>query len=578
MLWSAGLLLLVVAYFGFLASRAGSVVDVVYPEDGHITEASNIFVYGSTDPRAHIVVNGQRAMIHENGAFLALTPLWPGPNRVVTAAIGPRGTAIDHRTVVRLPPLASMPDIPTAIRSESISPAMDLVLLGGDALSVSFQGSPGGKATFAVGRSDAISMHELDPSRTGGLRGIYVGEYRLGHISFSAQAITCTVLGTDGQTLSATAPGKVTVWKADPPVVAETLDGAVLRESPEGQHLMQLPSGVKLHVVGRVGEYSKIRVAPTMEAWVLSRSIRSTQAGTPAEGDALKVSAHRSKDATQVRVALTTRLPYYVTQQIEPGMLILTIYGVRSRPKAVERDPEETLLSSMEAVLDGPVFQLKLDLNLRQQWGYRTFYEGKTLVLQIRHPPLVDWGSPFKRRIIAIDPGHGGTDSVTIGPTRLREKDVNLILTLRLRDLLVRAGATVVMTRTEDRTLDLHERVAIAQQQGAEVLVSIHSNSLADGADPRIRHGTSTYYYHPQSRTLAEAIHRALLEHLGLRDDGLRKKSFTLTLPTYMPSVLVEIAYMIYPPEEDLLRRPQFQERVALGIMKGIETFLKQSQ
>ena len=83
----------------YKAGAADAVVDVVYPGDGHVTKASRIFVFGSAMPGAHIVVNGLRATTYENGAFLAVISLQPGPNQVVTVAKSPRGTAVDRRKV-----------------------------------------------------------------------------------------------------------------------------------------------------------------------------------------------------------------------------------------------------------------------------------------------------------------------------------------------------------------------------------------------------------------------------------------------------------------------------------------------
>lgn len=572
-------LLLVLAVFPTRATFAGPHLDVVYPKDGHITTASTIFVFGTAPLNTDILVNGQRATTYENRSFLAVIPLRPGPNLILTVAKGLQRTAVDRRMVRRIPPLASVPDTPTLIRPESLYPSSDAALLPGDVLRVSFQGSPGGKATFAVGRGETIPMQEVDPASTGGMRGIYTGEYSPGPGVQTSEVITFTLLGKDGAGVKATAPGKLTVWEPDPPFAAKTLDGAVLRESPDGRRLGELPAGVKLHVVGRLGEETKTRLSPTLVAWVLNRSIRALPKGTPADGDVLEVNVRDSKESTQVRVSLTANLPFIVIQQTRPEVLVLTIYAVRSAPATISRNPEVTLISSVEAGQDGPgTFQLKIRLNLTQQWGYQISYEENALILAIRRSPKVDERSPVAGRIIALDAGHGGEETGSVGPTRLAEKDVNLAIALRLRDLLVRRRATVVMTRTEDRYVALDERVTIARQAGAELLVSIHSNMPADGEDPRLRHGTGTYYYHPQSRALAESVQRALLERFGLRDDGVREGSFVLTRPTQMPAILVEIAYMTYPPEEALLRHPAFQTRAAMALMNSIEAFLRDGQ
>src|SRR5205807_4140288 len=92
---------------------------------------------------------------------------------------------------------------------------------------------------------------------------------------------------------------------------------------------------------------------------------------------------------------------------------------------------------------------------------------------------------------IVIDPGHGGHDTGTIGPTGYREKDLVLDVSLRLGKLLEkRLGADVIYTRDDDTFIPLDTRTAIANQEQADLFVSVHANS---SSDPDAR-GVETYY------------------------------------------------------------------------------------
>lgn len=560
------------------AGAGSATVDVVYPGNGHVTRAARIFVFGSAEPEARVLVNNARATTYENGAFLVVIPLQPGLNHVVTVATSLKGTAVDQRAVVRTPPETTMPETPTMIRPESLSPAQDMAVLPSDIVTVSFQGSPGGSASFAVGSSTPVPMQETRPANAGGVGGMYMGRYTPGSAGTTHEPITVTLTGTDGTAVTAIARGRLTVLSPEPPLVVEVLDRTVLRESPDGRRLGELPAGVRLQVIGRIGASTKIRLGATAAGWVPTASVRPVAEGAESTGDVLDVRTIRIDGTTQIRIPLTLRLPFVVSQRTRPEELTITVYGVPSAPTSVRVVPDGDLVSAVEVMpADPDSFSLKIRLNTNQQWGNRAFYEGDTLVLAIRRPPDVNPLAPLLGRRIAVDAGHGGVASGAIGPTRLREKEANLAIALRLRDLLERAGAKVVLTRTDDRDVDLFERVALAERDGAEMFLSIHNNALPDDQDPFWRHGTGTYFYHPQSRALAEAIQGAMLDELKLRDDGIWEGNFVVTRATGMPSVLVEIAYVMYPPEEMLLRDPLFQGRVAMALLKGVESFFRQN-
>ena len=131
------------------------------------------------------------------------------------------------------------------------------------------------------------------------------------------------------------------------------------------------------------------------------------------------------------------------------------------------------------------------------------------------------------------------------------------------------------MTRSGDTSLGLYERTTLAEESGAEILVSIHNNAFPDGVNPFVNNGTSTYYFHPRSAALASLVQRGLLGEMGLRDLGMGRGNFALVRPTWMPAVLTEGAFMMIPAQEQGLRTPSFQEAYARGIALGIQEYLR---
>jgi N-acetylmuramoyl-L-alanine amidase CwlD len=191
------------------------------------------------------------------------------------------------------------------------------------------------------------------------------------------------------------------------------------------------------------------------------------------------------------------------------------------------------------------------------------------------------WSMPLSGMVIAIDPGHGGIDGGAVSKDGIIEKNINLAIALVLRDYLQQVGAYVVMTREIDDDLadiirggrqrqDLERRVKRVNDSGADLLVSIHMNSVPSS---RYR-GAQTFYQpnvHPESRRLAEMIQTELIRQLQNTDRAIvpRDNIFLLN-HAQMPAVLVEVGFLSHPEEAGLLATDSYQRKVAEAIYRGI--------
>jgi N-acetylmuramoyl-L-alanine amidase/type II secretory pathway predicted ATPase ExeA len=216
---------------------------------------------------------------------------------------------------------------------------------------------------------------------------------------------------------------------------------------------------------------------------------------------------------------------------------------------------------------------------------------------------------------IAIDPGHGGYDTGTIGPHGLLEKNLCLDVALRLGQLIEQdiPGAEVIYTRKDDRYVRLEDRTAIANRANADLFVSIHANS----SDRREARGVETYSlslaapqestilaarenalaqssFHDlpelikkitlnemmaESRLLAVDIQNALSQSLqlvspGETNRGVKQAPFIVLTDANMPAVLSEISFVNNPSDENLLLESAQRQRVAEGLFRGIAAFL----
>ena len=195
-------------------------------------------------------------------------------------------------------------------------------------------------------------------------------------------------------------------------------------------------------------------------------------------------------------------------------------------------------------------------------------------MIKVRKTPRIEAANPLNGIKIAIDAGHGGDEYGATGPTGVREKDVNLDISKKLKKELENRGAQVIMTRTDDTDIPLKERPLIAQKEDALILLSIHANALSDGANPYEKHGTSVFYYNAESVELAKLLRDFLTKELDTKDDGVARYSLVMTRPSMPLSVLIEVAYMINPEDYAKLLDENFRQKAANAITNAIETYL----
>ena len=209
------------------------------------------------------------------------------------------------------------------------------------------------------------------------------------------------------------------------------------------------------------------------------------------------------------------------------------------------------------------------------------------------------------RKLIVLDPGHGGNDPGATGYNGLKEKDVVLSVARLVKQHLKNYNADVLLTRSTDDFITLKNRAIFANSRKADLFVSIHCNA----SDNRTASGTRSYIYDrvASSKEAAEAakfenkntgaleflmndLRKSAFEYLSIEAagniqqnliSGLKLKwlpteraPFYVIANTNMPSVLVEIAFISNPREEEKLDNPEFKEKVAESMASGIIQYL----
>jgi N-acetylmuramoyl-L-alanine amidase len=364
------------------------------------------------------------------------------------------------------------------------------------------------------------------------------------------------------------------VWDPDPPE-RNGNERHIGRTGPGGGPFHYVwRNGTELELTGeRDGTY-RVRLADDLTAWSPANKIELRPAGTPPpESRIATVRMDPQPGWIDVRVALTRRLPYAVEEG--DRTLSLVVFGGISQANFLQHGRVDPFLERGEwSQPDDRRFRLDLHL-AASPWGYETYWDRGDLVLRVRRPPTIDPARPLAGLTVAVDPGHGGADRFTMGPTGLTEADANLWISHPLREALEREGARVLMTRMTDSTVSLVQRTNLAEHEDAHIFISVHNNAFPDGVNPWANNGTSVYYTHPRAAGLAWATHEELLAELGLRDIGVGRGDFHVTRMTWAPSILTETMFMMIPEQEAALRDPAVQRRIAEAHVRGLVRWLR---
>jgi len=298
--------------------------------------------------------------------------------------------------------------------------------------------------------------------------------------------------------------------------------------------------------------------------------------------------------------------------------------------RLAQYDPKtiRVVIEHTEAIMMNPLAKgvsLYVDLSLRSA--------GKEIplvpnpILQppaVQSPPLIAALPPLitmaprdrSKKVIVIDPGHGGKDSGAIG-NGYREKDIVLQIGLELSAQLRELGYTVHMTRSNDTFIELKDRTKFANDKLADLFLSIHANAVPKSSDVNNAYGIETYYLSPgrsdramrvaalenqedmgamgaygklsflnvlnsekiiASNKLAIDIQKGVLGTLRkqfstVKDNGVREAPFWVLVGAQMPAILLETGYISNPEESSRIADSKYQKTMVSGMIEGVKHY-----
>lgn len=555
------------------------------------TSSDRMFFLGSAPPDGNVLVNGQPIQRSPAGHFAPRFSLNMGENififryqnqekqikvnRISRQANLPNGLAFTEGSLSPAVNIARLPGELICFSAIAPTNATVSVKLGNQNIPLYPQGKnvelPSNLAVLAD-QNQPIPPTPLDK---GGLKvmGKYEGcvvATEAGELGFPEFQLTA-----NGNTVSQVSQGRISILTPANLEIAEVIvDAGVARTGPSTDHsrLTPLPKGTLATITGREGDWVRLDYG----GWIKAEEVRISRVSVPPKSIIRSVSARQISGATQVIFPLQVPVPVSVQQG--DRTFTLTLYNTTAQTDIIRLD-DNPLISRLDWQQVAPN-QVQYTFNLKsgQQWGYQLKYEGTSLVLTLRHSPTSSsqTGKPLAGITILLDPGHGGTESGAAGPNGYLEKNVNLSVSRLLRDELVARGATVYMTREDDSTLSLPERMAMIDRVQPAIALSIHYNALPDYGDAFNTKGVGTFWYHPQAHSLAVFLQKYMVQKLNRPSYGVFWNNLALTRPHSAPSVLLELGFMSNPFEFEWVTNPQEQSKLAATLADGITEWFKQ--
>ena len=561
-------------------------------------------ILGRTSPDSKVTIGGKPARLFATGIFVRdQVPLELGENHIAVIATARDGRRLERVVTLNCaaegPVSPEPPERRLEIVADSIEPARNIVLSRGDIWELSFRGTPGQNAEYRFANADWQPMTEVfsKESKTSGL-------YRAGLVAvpgtesagepvrFRLQRNSDSTNGsriTGEPVVEVTSKARVGFWDgATLRLVRVKEDGTPVSFGIHevrlgGPYLAELPGGTLLRVTGMQGNNYHVRLSSDLDGWVASRDVELAPSGTQMPHLAFTdLSAYGDDAVDYVSIPYPSRVPFSVSPTISLGgraAVAIDFFGAHHAATWLSHRPTaKTVREVTVQQVAADRLRVCVELHGQQLWGYKWSVTNNSLRLSIRRPPKLAAPpvSPLKGLKIALEPGHGGSNSGARGVSGSQEKDINRLAVAELARQFKAAGATPVIVRENDEDSSLGERVRRAIAANADFFISVHANSAGHERGYLRVSGTSTYYKWPFCRDLSDAIHTRLLDITKLDDFGNvgNFNYYPIRANTWMPSMLVEQAFMSNPEDEAKMLDPAFRREMMRAVLLGTHDWL----
>ena len=547
------------------------------PSSGYKTSSSNVSILGSCDPKKPLFMNGKQLEVTTDGYFTTYASLSTGENTFTFEHKG-------EKKILKITKTASSSnssyDMKTPqFKSGSFSPTQSMTMKTGQKIDFSCIAPDGAKVWVEIG-GYKVNLSATNAVKAGTIpTNTYKGTFTFPTVTTTAKTLSLGkpvfVMEYKGKKITSKQSNTLTVQSAKYnkyAVVNTSAMEVATRSGPSSNHsrLTPLINGASDNIVGLQNNYYLL----SSGVWISSNDVKVVNDKPLGVNKVSSVSVSAGNSYTAVDFKMPINTVYDVTQKDD--ILKLTLYntiGSSINKTAPTSSPFTKITASASGANMVYTFKLKSSSTF---YGYYAQYKNGTFTFYLKNAPKIQktGSKPLTGLTVLLDAGHGGTESGAYGPlgtAGLVEKQINLSMTLHAKAYLEKLGASVIMTRTTDKTVSLNDRANMIRKEKPDISVSIHNNAMDNVSDFSKSYGLMVLYSQDNSKPTSDYIKDYLVNNLNRNDKGSRWQSLSLCIPTQNPAVLVEGGFMSNPEEYQWLSLYENQVTVGQQIGKAIE-------
>jgi len=582
-----------------LSAQTKSSLSIVYPLPGHETISKQIFFIGTADPNEPVLINGKAIKNRSTaGHFAPSLPLKMGKNIF-------KIRQQDQEVKLEITRVSDQPIVPKkfAFAEDSLMPNVDITRMPDEPICFGAVAPLDSNVSAKLGNSRIVLLPQVGSTILPPNSAVLTAETRSEPNKSFGNYEGCTTLDfpfnstrptfeleENGKTITKQGTGKVSILSPNDIKVVEVItDQGVARTGPSTTYsrLTPLPKGARARITGKEGEWLRLDYG----AWIKAEETKSVLGNISPQSFISGVSSQIKESETEIFFPLQTPVPVEIKQK--ESSITLTLHNTTAQTDTIRLDTDPLIKRLDWQQVSPTELEYTFELHGKQQWGYDLRYEGTNLIFSLRHSPKTS-RSPNKIKpsfsdnslletknlpinsqnldniTILLDPGHGGEESGSVGPTGYPEKEINLLISKLIKQKLTELGATVYLTRDKDEDVSLTERVEMIDKIQPDLALSIHYNALPDSGDAEKTKGISTFWYNTQAHEPAMFLHNYLVTKLNRPNAGILWNNLALTRPHSAPAILLELGFMINPEEFEWISNAQAQEKLADTLAQGV--------
>jgi len=552
------------------------------PENGYKTSSSKVSILGSGDPDQLIYLNGNIVEASTDGYFTAYVDLKVGENSFVFKHK-------DKETIFKVTRKATSTSAPYKMtkpefKPGTFSPTQSMTMKTGQKVEFSCLAPAGAKVWVAIGKYK-INLTSSGSSNSSNNSGgtltptQYSGTFTFPVVVGSQRVLSLGkpvfVLEYNGKKFTSKQSNTISVQSAkyNKYAVISTSDAEVVARSgpsTSSSRITPLINGATDYVVGQQNGFYLLKSG----VWTYTSNVKTVNDKALKTNKVSSIGVKDNGSYTDIIFKMPVNAVYDVAAT--SSTVTVTLYNT-SGIKLSSAAPSSSIYSSVsyKTISNGAQYTFKLKSS-NNYFGYFAQYKNGSLVFSLRNALKISSSGtkPLAGLKVLLDAGHGGIESGAVGPlgkNGLYEKQINLSIALNTRKYLQSLGATVIMTRTSDKTISLTDRANLIRKEKPDIAVSVHNNSMDVTADYTKHTGLLTLYSKDSGKAAASFVKDALVTDLGRKDSGFRWQSLSVCTVTPSPAILIEGGFMSNPAEYEWLVDYNNQVKIGNSLGKAIE-------